>query len=276
MKKKRYFPFGYRMTDGAIEIVPEESALVQNIFYSYLAGASLQQLAKSAEQTGLQYRQNANGWNKNMISRILDDERYWNGNGFPPVINTDLAAQIEKLKACKASPKSSIRFFQKAIFCPQCNSRLIRNSRSLPRIFWECKKCNIQIGPITDNELLQSITEKLLAVCRNPQMAEPDQQPTNSISIQAARLTNEINQLLDQREVDTDRLIPLILECAAEKYKTCGIKESDHLTIRIKALFQEHSNDEGLDREFFAQTVKQVILQPDSTIQLQLLNGKTV
>lgn len=107
-------------------------------------------------------------------------------------------------------------------------------------------------------------------------MTEPDQQPTNSLSIQAARLTNEINQLLDQREVDTDRLLPLILECAAEKYMTCSIKESDHLTIKIKALFQEHSNDEKLDRELFEQTVKQVVLQPDSTIQLQLLNGKTV
>lgn len=105
-------------------------------------------------------------------------------------------------------------------------------------------------------------------------MAEPDQQPTNSLSIQAVRLTNEINQLLDQREVDTDRLLPLILECAAEKYKTCSIKESDHLTIKIKALFQEHSNDEELNRELFEQTVKQVILQPDGSIKFQLLNGK--
>ena len=105
-------------------------------------------------------------------------------------------------------------------------------------------------------------------------MAELDQQPTNSLSIQAARLTNEINQLLDQREVDTDRLLSLILECAAEKYKTCCIKESDHLTIKIKALFQEHSNDEELNRELFEQTVKQVILQQDGSIKFQLLNGK--
>lgn len=276
MKKIRYFPFGYRMADGVMEIVPEESTLVQNIFHAYLAGASLQQLANSAEQTGLQYRENADGWNKNMISRILDDERYWSGNDFPPVISEELATRIANLKACKASPKSSIRLFQKTIFCPRCGSRLIRNSKSLPRIFWECENCNIQIGPIADNELLQTVTEKLLAVCRNPQMAEPEQSANNSLSIQAARLTNEINQLLDQREVDADRLVPLILECAAEKYKTCSIKESDHLTIRIKALFQEHSNDEGLDRELFEQTVKQVILQPGGSIQFQLLNGKTV
>ena len=55
MKKKRYLPFGYRMIGGKIEIISEESDLVQNIFRSYLAGASLQQLAKLAEQTGLQF-----------------------------------------------------------------------------------------------------------------------------------------------------------------------------------------------------------------------------
>lgn len=68
MKKKRYLPFGYRMIGGRIEIISEESDLVQNIFCSYLAGASLQQLAKLAEQTGLHFRENANAWNKNMCS----------------------------------------------------------------------------------------------------------------------------------------------------------------------------------------------------------------
>lgn len=66
MKKKRYLPFGYRMIGGKIEIISEESDLVQNIFRSYLAGASLQQLAKLAEQTGLQFRENANGMAQKM------------------------------------------------------------------------------------------------------------------------------------------------------------------------------------------------------------------
>ena len=72
-------------------------------------------------------------------------------------------------------------------------------------------------------------------------------------------MTNEINQAMNQREVDPNELLPLILECAAEKYKTCSIKEADHLTITLKALFQAHSNDTTLDRELFERAVKQVI-----------------
>lgn len=107
-------------------------------------------------------------------------------------------------------------------------------------------------------------------------MIEPNPLMDNSLSIQAARLTNEINQMLVQREVDTNKALSLILECAAEKYKTCSIKESDHLTIKLKTLFQEHRNDEKLDRELFEQTMKQVILQPGGSVQFRLMNDKII
>lgn len=276
MKKKRYFPFGYRMAGGQIEIVPEESSLLQNLFDSYLKGASLIKLAETAQQTGIKFRENTERWNKNMIARMLDDERYWNDDGFPSIVSKEMGSAITALRKQKATFQCPIKFIQKKLVCCSCGKKVSRISQKPPQVCWDCRDCQNRFGPISDNELLQAVTEKLLTVCRNPQVAEPDQQPTNSLSIQAARLTNEINQLLDQREVDTDRLLPLILECAAEKYKTCGIKESDHLTIKIKALFQEHSNDEGLDRELFEQTVKQVIMQSDGSVQFHLLNGKTV
>lgn len=276
MKKKRYFPFGYRMAGGQIEIVPEESSLLQNLFDNYLKGASLIKLAETAQQTGIKFRENTERWNKNMIARMLDDERYWNDNGFPPIVSKEIGSAITALRKQKTTSQCPIQFIKKKLVCCICGENINRNGKNAPRIRWDCPKCGWYFGPITDNELKQAVTEKLLAVCRNPQVAEPDQQPTNSLSIQAVRLTNEINQLPDQREVDTDRLLPLILECAAEKYKTCSIKESDHLTIKIKALFQEHSNDEELNRELFEQTVKQVILQPDGSIKFQLLNGKIV
>ena len=107
-------------------------------------------------------------------------------------------------------------------------------------------------------------------------MVEPAKESAESLSIQAAKLTNEINQVMNQREVDPNELLPLILECAAEKYKTCSIKEADHLTITLKTLFQAHSNDTTLDRELFERTVKQVILQPDASVQLRLLNDIVV
>lgn len=276
MKKIRYFPFGYRMVDGKIEIVPKESALLQNLFDSYLKGASLKKLAEMAEQTGINYSDSTERWNKNMIARILDDKRYWSKNVFPSIVNEETGMAITAMRTQKATSQCPIKFIQEKSVCGSCGENMIRNSKNTPRIRWNCKKCTFHFGPVTDNALLQSVENKLLEVCRNPQMAEPVQVTGDSLSMQAARLTNEIHQALGQREVDPQRLLPLILECAAEKYKTCRIRESDHITINIKALFQEHGNDEKLDRELFEQTIEQVILQPDGTVQLQLLNGKVV
>lgn len=45
MKKIRYFPFGYRMAGGKIEIVPEEAELLHKIAAHYLEGCSLLRLA---------------------------------------------------------------------------------------------------------------------------------------------------------------------------------------------------------------------------------------
>ena len=184
--------------------------------------------------------------------------------------------KVADLKQSKASPRSQTPFIQKRMTCPYCGSRLKRNGKKPHRTFWDCKCCQQRLGPIPDDTLLQVVTERFLAVCLNPHMVEPAKESAESLSIQAARLTNEINQAMNQREVDPNELLPLILECAAEKYKTCSIKEADHLTITLKALFQAHSNDTTLDRELFERAVKQVILQPDASVQLRLLNDIVV
>ena len=275
MKKIRYFPFGYHMVDGKIVLRPEESALLQELFSGYLNGASLQQLADYAEGTGIRFRENAEHWNKNIIARMLDDERYWSAGDFPPIVSKEIGTAVTSMRKRKATAQSPIMFIQKKLVCSHCGEGVRRITQRPPRIRWDCKKCGKRTGT-TDNDLLQAVTDKLLAICHDPQSTERKSACCNSLSIQAARLTNEINQAMNQREVDPNELLPLILECAAEKYKTCSIKEADHLTITLKALFQAHSNDTTLDRELFERAVKQVILQPDASVQLRLLNDIVV
>ena len=276
MKKIRYLPFGYRMAGGKIEIVPEEAELLHKIAAHYLEGCSLLRLADMADQSGTRYSENADGWNKNMIARILDDVRYWNGNQCPPIFSRELGEQLAAMRKTKATNQSEIRFIHKIIVCSGCGNKLTRNNRNIRRVYWDCKSCQARFGPLDDTELLAAVTEKLLAVCHDPQMAKPEPVSGQSLSLQAARLTNEINQMLNQREVEPDRLLPLILKCAAEKYKTCRIRESDHVTLQLLDLFQEHTEDKDLNRELFDQAVKQVILQTDGSLRLRLMNNKVV
>lgn len=186
MKQKRNCPFGYRMENGIYIVVPEEKNLIQELFTGYLNGASLKQLSDIAEQTGLKFRENATAWNKNMVSRMLDNQRYWDGEKYPSIITRDIAMKIANLKQSKASPRSKIPFIQKKMACPHCGTVLHRNGKKPSRVYWDCKRCQNRFGPITDEDLLQSVTEKLLAIYRNPRIAEPEQSTSDSLSMQAA------------------------------------------------------------------------------------------
>lgn len=97
-------------------------------------------------------------------------------------------------------------------------------AKKTPKIYWDCKGCGIRFGPLSNDELLYIVTAKFLEICQNPQMIEPNPLMDNSLSIQAARLTNEINQMLVQREVDTNKALSLILECAAESIRPAVLR----------------------------------------------------
>ena len=276
MKKIRYHPFGYRISNGKIETIPEEARLVKQLFNDYLTGSSLQRLAMIAEETGLKFRENANGWNKNMIARIPDDERYWNGESFPPIISRALAIKVTHLRRSKAAPESPIRFLQKKTTCPQCGGRLIRHRKNYSWIFWECKKCGTRFGPFSDADILKAVSHKFLNLCRNPGLAEETEGIDNQLSLKVTRLTHEIDQTLNQRQVEPEKTLSLILECAAEKYQVCQMGRLDHRTRNIQDQLKGHSEDREMDRQLFNQIIEKVILEPKGSVKLQLINEKII
>ena len=89
-------------------------------------------------------------------------------------------------------------------------------------------------------------------------------------------MTNEINQLLDQRQVDAERVVSLILDCASEKYRQCRVEQCDHVTMKIEEILKRHCESGLPIPELFEQTTEKVLLQPDGCIQLRLQNGKII
>ena len=80
-------PFGYKMEFGEIVPQPREAEAVQSIYQQYLAGASFNQLAEQLQTEGVPYDADK-PWNKNMVARILEDDRYIGGKNFPALIET--------------------------------------------------------------------------------------------------------------------------------------------------------------------------------------------
>lgn len=274
MKKKRYFPFSYCMTEGKIEIVPAEAELVQKIFRLYLEGNSLQQLARMAELSGIRFSENAASWNKNMIARMLDDSRYWSEGQFPAIISLETAESAAAMRAAKSTEKTPLHFICRKTICGKCGSALIQGRAKAPDMVWICKGCGQQIGPIHRMLLKQTIEKQFLELYSSPELAVPVQTAAQPLSLKAARMEGEIRQLLNQRQVDAERVLQLIKACAAEKYQGCSIGRFDYRTANLLQLLKSRQPIETFDVQLFGQVVKKVILAETGTVQFLLYNQK--
>ena len=85
---KRKQPFGYKMKLGEIVPQPREAETVRSIYLQYLAGASFKQLAERLQTEDVPYDEDKS-WNKNMVARILEDDRYIGEKEFPALIPTE-------------------------------------------------------------------------------------------------------------------------------------------------------------------------------------------
>ena len=96
-------PFGYRMTLGEITSEAEESELVRFIFQSYGRGATLGVLTKTLCRQEIPYYEGRT-WNKNMVSRILEDGRYIGEKGYPALIEPEQLRTAAKKRTARARP----------------------------------------------------------------------------------------------------------------------------------------------------------------------------
>ena len=96
-------PFGYRMTLGEITILPEEAELVRFIFQGYSTGATLGELTKALCRQEIPYYAGRT-WNKNMVSRILEDGRYIGEKGYPALIEPEQLRTAAKKRTARARP----------------------------------------------------------------------------------------------------------------------------------------------------------------------------
>lgn len=78
-------------------------------------------MADYAEGTGIRFRENAEHWNKNIIARMLDDERYWSAGDFPPIVSKEIGTQVTSMRKTEDPlPNLPSMFIQKKLVCSHC------------------------------------------------------------------------------------------------------------------------------------------------------------
>ena len=94
----RYLAFGYKIADGKLCVEETEAELVKAAFSLYAAGKSYSQIAERFTLSGIRYNIDSDKWNKNMVKRIIENNKYIGRNGYPQIIEEKLYLMSDRMR----------------------------------------------------------------------------------------------------------------------------------------------------------------------------------
>lgn len=173
MAWQRKIPFGYQVQNGRINCQPEEAKFVRSIFSHYLLGSSYSQIADEMARQGVRYHQHTAQWNKHMVKRILENERYLGMDGYPRLVTDEefLAVRLRRREQNTYAPCPSeiIPIRNKAV-CALCGEKMTRDTKSHGRPRWRCKnpECGGSVY-LDDSIILERVMQKLKVLAHSPE-----------------------------------------------------------------------------------------------------------
>ena len=239
---KRKQPFGYKMKLGEIVPQPQEAEAVRSIYLQYLAGASFKQLAEQLQTEDVPYDEDKS-WNKNMVARILEDDRYIGEKKFPALIPTEqFHAAQERRKEMHPEYKQTPAQKELRKLC----------------------------GGTVPDSVARKVLKILNQMVDDPQIIkiETSGVPTTE---DIRRLQQELDTLLQTPPVDEDTARQKALEVAS--LKLASVKTEEYESHRLRNIFETHPKMDALDAALLKQSLRKIECHGD-TVCLLLKNGQ--
>lgn len=283
MPKNRVIPFGYCMRNGEITTEPKEVYAVAMIFSEYLNGSSLLQIAKLMEFEKIRYTADSDHWNKNMVKRIIENEKYLGTDKYPQIIADDIFKRANEKRVQKATSVSAIsedlQEIRNRISCSECGHKFFRKTNGKGREYWICGNpdcCKFE-SRLTDQMIIGAVLTVLNTAIANPNLIENDGKiSVYSPTADVIRQQNEINQMMDSTQVDFERVKSEIYQLAEMKYDCCTYNENPQKTAEIKALLENHKQLNTFDIGLFKACISRICISHFCTIEVELINGMRI
>lgn len=280
MAKNRVIPFGYCMKNGVITTDPKEVCAVATIFSEYLSGKSLLQIAKLMESEKIRYNTDSDKWNKNMVKRIIENEKYLGNEKYPQIISEKFFIQANEKRMAKANSmcviSEDLQEIRNRTYCLECGHRLSRIGGNCRYEKWDCRNpdCYRLEYQLTDQMIIGAVLTVLNTVIANPSLIENGSEiSVYSPTVDVIRKQNEISQMTDSAQVDFDRIKSEIFRLAEMKYECCTYDESPQKTAEIKNLLENHKQLNSLDIGLFKACISRIWISHFCTIEVELING---
>ncbi len=278
------------MQNGEITTNPTEVLAVVTIFSDYLAGHSLLDIAKRME---VPYNEGA-VWNKNMVKRILENEKYLGTDKFPQLISEEMFRAANEKKSRKATSlcvlPEDMKIVRNLAVCKECGGRLFRKNE-----LWDCRNSNCYRFQfqLTDRMLTGAVLTVLNSAIANPSLLEyggrrtaagdllpyvPDGTSGNQYSPDAEiiRRENEIRHKMDAANPDYDCTKADILELAQLKYSRCAYSDTPQKTAVLRDIFADKEQLNTLDTGLLKSCAARISVSHFCTVEVELINGVTI
>lgn len=283
MAWQRKIPFGYEMRDG--EIVPhqEEAEAVAFIYDCYRQGESYLKIAGAMSELGIRYHATTSEWNKHMVKRILENPKYAGQTGYPAILTADVWQSAQAVRGRKTvgwqSQSPCVELVKRKMVCGECGSVFDKTTatNATGNRWWHCSnpECTCTLK-MKDETLEETMTDLLNRLIVRPELLDRPEGSEPPLSLEAARMQNEINRELGKADMNEEYLTALILGCAAEKYAVLDTAESRRKAARLKEEMLERSLLTAFDSALFERAVEALLVSADGTLALRVPGGNHI
>lgn len=266
MMKNRYIPYGYTMINGDLVIEQNEAKTIRYIFESYIAGATLKDIAERLTAERVVYSEKNTEWNKARIMRILDNVKYLGDDRFAQIIDDTLYAEAARQKTARqrttpADTQQEIHMLKGYIVCGKCGAVMKRRveKKCKYKERWYCSNadCDNNVH-IRDTVILKKVKNLTMRMVAEDYTPEERKMPISDTS-ETLRIKEELEEELNQPNINAQRALELCIELVRIQYE--GIQAIPG--VRAKSNDGQETLSQLLER-----TVDKIILYEDGAAEL--------
>lgn len=266
----RKLPFGYRIRDGQVQIAADEAKTVRMIFDRYIAGVSYDRLAGELNGHDVPYAPGKR-WNKNMVARILQDERYLGGSTYPQIVTQESFrhARVAKPDVSGTRSCAEIKDIRILARCGLCHGPMRRTRQN----YWLCPHCMDSPANVKDDHLILCVDRLLRRLREHPESIAPSPAvPTDNEVVLCAQ--DRFIQEMNKPGFDEGAAKSAALALASAQFN--ALDSSDYETMRIQYILGHSDPCDGLDTNLLRQIVSAILIHPNGSVSLQLKNNQIV
>lgn len=281
MAWKRNIPFGYIMSRGTIHCCPIESKSVKAIYSLYCNGMTYSEIADEMMRQGIAYHNHTTEWNKHMVKRILENDRYLGEKEYPAIIGPETFLQVQLVRGNKntyiASPVYIQPIREKAV-CGKCGARMLRDTKGAGKVRWHCESetCTNR-HYVEDVAVRKELAERLTTLANAPQLLDWTAPQRNADpTLETARIQSEVIREMNKSEPSVEYTKMLIFACAAERYGSLPDNTPYRKLKKLQDKLYFQPVSETICKELFQTAVAQVAFTESGTLTLWLINQNIV